>query len=225
MPDLPTFLTASCLISLAWLSNRETSEILPPIKPILTICPLTVAATIRMTRNCLAKPLRKPIAQWPIMGPWRNLRHRFNNQSGAGLRAGGGPVECDGIICAAGAPNLGCHPKSNDHHTAQRARDKYGASTQRSRAQFRLRKSRNSAIFSHTSQPQRWANHQHQGFGTLASSKSWNGCNLGLFIRGRPGLAVAQIDRYDTACLPKRHSRSGRCRGFRAASRRQFCAI
>jgi EAL domain-containing protein (putative c-di-GMP-specific phosphodiesterase class I) len=24
---------------------------------------------------------------------------------------------------------LGCHPKSNDHHTAQRARDKYGAST------------------------------------------------------------------------------------------------
>ncbi len=117
MPDLPTFLTASCLISLAWLSNRETSEILPPIKPILTICPLTVPATIRMTLDCLAKPLRKPIAQRPIMGPWRNLRHRFNNQSGADLRAGGGPVECDCIICAGGAPNLGCHPQSNDHHT------------------------------------------------------------------------------------------------------------
>ena len=155
MPDLPTFLTASCLISLAWLSNRETSEILPPIKPILTICPLTVPATIRMTRDCLAKPLRKPIAQRPIMGPWRNLRHRFNNQSGADLRAGGGPLECDCIICAGGAPNLGCHPQSNDHHTAQRACDKYGASTHGSRAQFRLQKLRNSTIFSTTSQPQR----------------------------------------------------------------------
>ena len=155
MPDLPTFLTASCLISLAWLSNRETSKILPPIKQILTICPLPVPATIRMTRDCLAKPLRKPIAQWPIMGPWRNLRHRFNNQSGAGLRAGGRPVEYDSIICPGGTPNLGCRPQSNDHHTAQRARDKYEAYTHRSRAQFRLRKSTNSAIFSNTSQPQR----------------------------------------------------------------------
>ena len=120
MPDLPTFLTASCLISLAWLSNRETSEILPPIKPILTICPLTVPATIRMTRDCLAKPLRKPIAQWPIMGPWRTLRHRFNNQSGAGLRAGGGPVGFNSISDAGGAPHLGCRPQSIDHHTAQR---------------------------------------------------------------------------------------------------------
>ena len=55
MPDPLIFLTASCLISLAWLSIRRAREIRRLIKPIVTTCPLTVLTTMRTTCDRLAK--------------------------------------------------------------------------------------------------------------------------------------------------------------------------
>src|SRR6056300_1320435 len=121
MPDPLIFLTASCLISLAWLSIRRAREIRLLIKPILTICPLTVLTTMRTTRDRLAKSNRSQIAQWPIMGPWCTLWHRFNSHLGAHLRAGGLAMGRDSMCRDGCAPPSGGSRQNIDHHPAQRA--------------------------------------------------------------------------------------------------------
>ena len=55
----------------------------------------------------IAWPQRRQIVQWPIMGPWRGLRYHFYSHLGAGLYAGGQPIERDPMGHDGCTPTLG----------------------------------------------------------------------------------------------------------------------
>mgnify|MGYP001626850945 CR=1 FL=1 len=69
---------------------------------------------MRTTCDSFAKSNRRQIAQWPIMGPWCTLWHRFNSHLGADLRAGGlvamGRDSMCSMCCDGCAPPLGGQP-------------------------------------------------------------------------------------------------------------------
>ena len=98
-----------------------------------------IADMTETTRDRLAKSNRRQIAQWPIIGPWCTLWHRFNSHLGADLRAGGMAMGRDSMCRDGCAPPSGGRRQNIDHHPAQRARLKQEPSRHHAGPQVRLR--------------------------------------------------------------------------------------